>query len=128
VDNALAELRIDFLENDKPHLAEQVPATYRQLKIVLDKMYGHKHYLYDVCPEKQQDGKLCFAIYRCEFRDCESCPKCGADRYKLNSKKQKQARMQVIYNPLSECLRRTLSIPQFARYALALALSSALQS
>ncbi len=73
VEEALDYLRYQYLREGHHERAKQVPSNYRQLKTAIDRLGGYTQFRYDVCPEIRE-GKYCFAIYRCEFKDCLECP------------------------------------------------------
>ncbi|GIM16441.1 hypothetical protein Vretimale_19074 [Volvox reticuliferus] len=84
------------------HAASLIPTTYRAMLTMLEDM-GVIDYSgdveYDVCMCRQH-------VYRCEHRDSQQCPCCGA---------QRSQSVSYIYSGVSSLLKHFYSVPVLAR-------------
>ncbi len=79
---------------------DNLPSTYEQLVAVVEKAFGHKYFVYDLCTG-QRDGKPCRFIYRCQHRDDDHCPKCNQPRYQdAADGSAKRPRAVMHYHPV----------------------------
>ena len=84
-----------------------LPRSYRKAMAFLAAEFGSLTYIYDRCAE-------CPFVFRCEFQDCERCPRCAARRYHIHGT-HKNARARLLVCPLSEWIKYLYLHQEFAR-------------
>lgn len=88
-----------------------LPADFQQAMAILDKCSGTELIAYDICP-----SKACHVmVYRCEMKDLERCPRCGADRYRLATDGRRLAIKRMLYSPVSQYIHSLWSNDETAR-------------
>lgn len=97
---------------DCPFLSDewrgQLPKSYAQALNWLEHAAASPLIAYDRCPDCE------VVIYRCEFKDHTSCPRCGTARYKRGAGKD-IPRARLYYNPVECYVRGLWSRPDMAR-------------
>ena len=86
---------------------DALPRSYRKAMAFLAGEFGTLTYIYDRCAD-------CPIVFRCEFQDCERCPRCAARRYHTHGT-HKNARARMLLSPLSEWIKYLFRHPEFAR-------------
>ena len=100
------QLAIGSKSSFRPY-KDALPKTYRKAMAFLAAEFGSLTYVNDRCPD-------CPFVFRCEFQDCERCPRCTARRYHLYGT-HRHARACLLVCPLSEWVKYLWRHPEFAR-------------
>lgn len=103
-------LKLYVSELEDREVAQRVPTTFRQLARLLERAFGPVYYVYDACPGRSAK-KPCHLLYRCEYKDLDSCPKCGTPRRKPNG----QAALLMPYHALHSYVQFLYKDPDLAR-------------
>ena len=89
---------------------DALPKSYKKVMAFLAAEFGSLTYIYDRFAD-------CPFVFRCEFQDCDRCPRCTARRYHIHGT-HRNVRARLLICPLSEWIKYLYRHPEFARSAM----------
>ena len=83
VDRQLNTLKTyDRFQRRDPEWTAALPSSYKALETLLGKAYGAQLFKYDICSHCHS------CIYRCEYENAVTCPRCTTPRFQANGRAQ----------------------------------------